>query len=303
VRRADIEVWLEAINDGHHDTDQDGRRNQRARQDRQAEQVKRRWPPSANWTAIRPAWQEVDSHTITSERQHGEKPPAAQTITTATTPAPPVELTDSASGAGDLGTQKSPAAYLPTTASLGLRFDERRRLVTRDGYDGVKTSLLDRPQLWELLLELEAAGDMPLERGELAAGCRKRVWKDRPGDDESVLRSALSTLRSRLKPLGLRAAGGGSTATRPPSQRSRLPPKPQKPGKPASARRQKPLDPLLACLLSDWVCRRRPDGWGVDCGYKAPLELCQRCKQTPKLPLTPRTSLASTEPWRPSRRP
>ena len=88
------------------------------------------------------------------------------------------------------------AATTPVTTAqpptfLGLRFDERRRIVTRDGYDGVKTSLLDRPQLWELLLELVAAGDAPLERGELAAGCRKRAWKGREANDENVLRSAL----------------------------------------------------------------------------------------------------------------
>ena len=119
------------------------------------------------------------------------------------TPATSVPPSASVGGAGDPCAQKIPAVYVPTTGFLGLRFDERRRLVTRDGFDGVAASLLDRPQLWELLLELEAAGDTPLERGELAAGCRKRAWKERPGDDESVLRSALNALRSRLKPLGI----------------------------------------------------------------------------------------------------
>jgi hypothetical protein len=124
-----------------------------------------------------------------------------QTPTTPAPPATPVQPPANASGAVDRTAPEKSAANVPTAAFLGIRLDERRRIATRDGFDGAKASLIDRPQLWELLVELVAAGDAPLERGELAAGCRKRVRKDGAGDDEGVLRSALTALRSRLKPL------------------------------------------------------------------------------------------------------
>lgn len=88
--------------------------------------------------------------------------------------------------------------------NFGLVFDEPRRTVTRDGYDA-DVSLLKSAQAWDLLLALEAAGTVPLDRRALAERCRKRTKKNSLGDDESVLRTALHALRQRIEPLGITA--------------------------------------------------------------------------------------------------
>jgi hypothetical protein len=96
--------------------------------------------------------------------------------------------------------QKPP---LPTAGYLGLRVDDERRTITRDGYSAV-VNLQPSALQWEIFKKLASVRDVPL-----APDAIRGVWKTHgvePDPSDGTVNDTVSELRGALKPIGIAVA-------------------------------------------------------------------------------------------------